>query len=168
MALTADGFVLNVQLIDGGANTANMSFDLVSADYAAALVDSAAILAALNPITDAVIRQYSIAEKYVEGSLSLPANTVHVENRAIMTFQLTSSPLKTTNHILPAPNEGIFQGLSGQAFNVVDVNDVDLRTYVAIFHADGEATISDEESVALNPTGGILRGVRAHRKSYAG
>lgn len=168
MALASDGFMLNVQVIDGGANTANMSFDLRSADYATAVTDSATILAALGPVTDGVIRQYSITEKFIEGSLSLPANTVHVENRAIMTLQLTSSPLKTTTHIVPAASEGIFQGLSGQAFNVVDVNDTDLRAYVAVFHADGEATISDGEDVALNPTGGVLKGVRAHRKSYGG
>jgi len=168
MGLVSNGFALNIQLIDGGANTANMSFDLRSADYATAVTDSAAIIAALNPITEAVIRQYSIVEKFVEDTLSLPAGTVHVEDRALMTLQLTSSPLKTVNHIVPAPVVGVFQGASGQALNVVDVNDVDLRTYIAIFHADGEATISDEEDVALNPTGGILRGVRAHRKSYRG
>lgn len=168
MAVVSSGYELNVTLIDGGSNQSTVRFALTAADAATAATDAGTILTALGDVTDAVVKSYSIAERFVEDSLTLPANTVHVENRALVTLQLASNPTKTVTIKIPAASEGIFQGLSGSAFNVVDPNDTELRAYVALFHAAGEATISDGESVAPSPSGGILRGVRSHRKSYGG
>jgi len=168
MAIASDGFVLDVVLVDGGANTANMSFPLTAADYATAVTDAGSIIGALGPITGAVIKTYTIREVFIENSLTLPGAGVHVENRALVNLQLSSNPLKTAQRVIPAAVDDIYQGLSGKSLNRVDVNNVELRTFIGLYHAGGEVTISDGESVAPSPNGGIIDGVRAHRKSYGG
>lgn len=168
MALVSQGWLATITLIDSGANTSTLSYELTSADYTEATTDVGVILTALNTITDAVIKGYKVAERFVENALSLPAAGVHVENRASVVCQIAGDPTKTVTVFIPAPVIGIFQSASGSSSNVIDVDDTDLRSYIAIWHSTAEATISDGESVALSPNGGILRGVRQHRASRVG
>src|SRR5688572_26853416 len=129
MALVSSGFVLRVVLIDNGANQVTREYDLVAADMAAAETATTAILAALDAVTDAVIKSYTVGEQYVEDALTLPASGVQVENIAEVVLQIVDDPLKKAVISIPAPVAGIFVATSGTGANIVDVNDAALITY---------------------------------------
>ena len=172
MALVNDGFFLYVTLIDNGANTSTLSYELTSADMTEAEADAATILAALAPLTLAAVKGYSISRRFVEDSLALPAQGIQVEQRAVVTAQLASSPLKRSQFVIPAPAGGIFVAAEGEGENTVDITDTQLRAYAALFGTGtgAVATISDGESIAseVGTTSGMIRGVRTHRRSSRG
>jgi len=146
MALVADGFLLAVTLVDNGGNEGTMRYDLRSADHATALTDTAAIIAALNALTNAVIRRYAIHTKYRENAFAYPAAGVELEDKASLSVSLDGVD-KRANLKIPAPVIGMFAASSGPGANVVDVLDADTLTYVALFETGAEAYISDGEDV---------------------
>jgi len=154
MALVSGGYELSVVLKDTGGNTTNMKYDLTAVTAAAAETDALAIIAVLNPITDATIVGYRVSHKFVEDDFSYPA-AAEVEKKASIVSLIDGESVKTCNVKIPAPNVGIFMGTSGEAFNIVDVADVALGSYLAVFQTAGEATISDGEVM-----GDPLRGKR--------
>lgn len=168
MALVADGFELNVTLLDSGLNTANLRYVLDAADHATALTDSGTILAALAAITQAEIKAYNVSTRFIEDNLAVPVANVHVENRAVVVVQLDGNPLKKATVTVPAPSPDIFLATTGEGSNIVDVLDADLATYIDIWQVTpGVATLSDGEKVA-DGTAAVIRGKRTHRKSSSG
>lgn len=147
MALVArtHPFELMVQIADNSGKTTKKTYELQSADAAAAATDSAAILAALNAITAGVVKSYSINQVFVENALVLPASGVENENQALLSIRLASDPTKYATHAIPAADPAIFVAVSGAGANVVDTGNADVNTYVELFTATNEAYISDGE-----------------------
>ena len=168
MALASVGFELHVTLVDKGANTANLSWKMDSADYATLATDAATVMNALNAVTNAVIKGYSLVTRFVENALTLPTEG-EVENRATVICQIAANPLKKATVHIPAPVDGIFVGApgSGSLYNKVDGTDADLLAYLAVWQAPAAiANISDGEY--LDATSPFVDGRRTHRQSSLG
>lgn len=146
MALVADGFTLNVTVVDNGGNEGTLRYDLRAALYADAVTASSAIIAALNAITNAVIRRYAIHTKFREDAFAYPAAGVELEDKASLSVSLAGVD-KRANLKVPAPVIGMFTAASGPGANIIDVLDADTLTYVALFESGAEAYISDGEDV---------------------
>jgi len=167
MALGTTGFKLVVSLIDAGRDQSNLTFDLVAATYADAITASGTILGLLAAVSDGVVKGYSVIEKFVEGALVLPASTVELENRALITCQINNDPLKTATVTIPAGVIGLYQAATGAGHNLIDVNDADLLAYINIWQVTGAlAKLSDGEY--LDDTAVLISGRRTHRKNSNG
>ena len=162
MSLVTNGWWLSITLIDGDAGVCTKRYMMRSADATEAAVDAAAIVAALDAITDAVISKYRYGEEFHENAFAYPAVTVKVEEKASITCLLTSGGAKKANLKVPAPVIGIFMGATGPKAGEVDVEDTDLVTYGDLFKTASEAYISDGEDLDE-----MLSGVRIHAKSNA-
>lgn len=169
MALTSAGFELNVTIIDNTANTSTLRYALNAIDMTQAALDAAEIMTALNGVTAGVIKSYSIAERFIEDTLVLPASGVEVEERAVVTVQLASSPVKRATLVIPAPEVGLFVATSGEQAAEVDTTNAQLIDYVQLFQATGGvATLSDGETVSELGSNYIIRGKKTHRASSRG
>lgn len=167
MAITSKGFVGSVTVIDNGANTSTLSYDLTAATVAAAVTDMGDIVARLVAVTDAVVKSYTVGEVFSEDALSLPASGVQVENQARISGKLSGFVDKFGRVMIPAPKPGIFVGSSGKTANVVDASDADLVAYLNTWITGGEATISDGEVLdTISPAN--VSGKRYHRGSVVG
>lgn len=162
MALVSTGWELIVTLADRGLNIVTKTYEMTAATAAAAATDAAAILAALNAVTDANIKGYRLAEVFAEDAFATP-NLGEVENQALLIFRLDSNPFKKASHYIPAPIDGIFVGAQGPTYNVLDNTDAAVLTYVGLFQSGGEALISDGETVDV-----LEGGRRIHRQSSKG
>lgn len=163
MALVSAGFKLTVEFVDNGGNITTRSYDMRETVYADALVDAAAAVAAVDTISLANIRSYTVAEQFVEDAFSVPASGIQNEDTAVVSVTLASNPLKTATLSIPAPSSGIFTGTSGFNADVVDVADAALVAFVDLFKAAGTLYISDGEAAAA--TSPIAAGRRVHRRS---
>lgn len=164
MALVSAGFEFTVVLEDNGGNTAAKVYDLTSADMTEALADAAAIIPLLDAVTDATIRSYRVSQKFIEDAFVPPVAGVQVENLASIVLRVSGDPTKKVTHMIPAPNQGIFSGISGKAANEVDPTDVALNDYLSIFLTGQRATLSDGENISLP----LFAGKRIHRGSRKG
>lgn len=168
MALVAAGFDLNVTLIDNGENTATLTYHLVAADAAAAATAADTILDLITPVTQAVVKTYSISQRFIEDDLALPVSGVQVENRASIVTRLDGSAVDKHTVVIPAAAPGLFTSLSGEGANIIDVLDTDLVAYIDIWRVTGAlASLSDGEFLqdGLNA---IVKGTRKHRQSSYG
>lgn len=163
MALTSMGYWLTVDLVDGGGDKTRKTYQLTAADAASAATDVAAVIAALQAVTGAVIKTYQYGLRYGEDSLVYPAATVQVENKAAITVQLDAVGAKRAVHTIPAPVIGIFKTATGQGANEVDIADGDLITYMTLFATGNECYISDGETMDL-----LVSGKRIHAHSNNG
>lgn len=153
MAITSKGWELSVSLADNGANISTLQYKLRSADATEAATDSAAVIAALNAVTDSVISDYYIKHHYSEDAMAYPAAGVQNEDKASITVLLTTGGGKKANLKIPAPVIGIFTAASGGGANVVDMSDADLVTYLNLFKSTGECYISDGEDLSAGVSG---------------
>lgn len=163
MALGSVGYRLVVNLVDTGANTTTRTYELDSADATEAATDAAAVIAALEAVTDCAVAGYTLGEKFVESALTYPA-AAEVENLAEISAKIVGAPHKSAVFSIPAPNVGIFTGTEGPSFNVVDVADTALMTYMQLFDGSGPASLSDGEQIVVSSAVGR----RVHRKSRRG
>lgn len=147
MALVAKAhpYSLVVELVDNSGKPTKKTYELQSADDAAAGTDAAAIMAALVAVTDCKIKSYTIGETFVENALVLPASGVENENQAFLSIRLASDPTKYARHAIPGAKPGIFVSASGKGANVVDNGSAALNAYVGLFTTTNEAYISDGE-----------------------
>jgi hypothetical protein len=163
MALVSGGFILRVSLIDAGQNKSVKEFLLAAAaDFATATAQAATILTALQAVTDALVKKYTLAEVFEDSAVvSAPAG-VEIENQALAVCSLVGKE-QNANVIIPAPKDSIFVSPTGPSRNVLDTSDGDLTTYVDLFGASGPAVISDGDKVLA-----LLKGHRVHRRSVRG
>lgn len=178
MALTSIGWELAVTLVDNQGNTSTSRYTLFNgatalppADYTEASAAASALIADLDAVTLAVIKSYSIYERFVEDALTLPGQGVEVEDRAAITVQIEDNPLKRSMLYVPSPIAAMFQATSGPSALDVDVSNTALQNFVANFNNGGaaNATISDGELVdAGAANSGIVKGVRTKRRSARG
>jgi len=137
------GWFLTVSLTDTQGDVSTLRFELTSATEVAALVDVAAIVAAVEGVTRSVVTSTAMSFIQDEGAFAYPAGADN-SVRARMTFQLAGSIEKATLDV-PAPDEGIFVSASGPNNNIVDLADAAVIAYAGIFEAASEAYISDGE-----------------------
>lgn len=166
MALVSDGFVLTVTLVDSGNDVAVKKYLLQSADYDEAVTDSAAILAALDPITTATIRGYKITQDFVEDAFTFPT-AVEIENQAEIVVRL-ATPNKYGTIYIPAPLASIFVAGSGDGYNIVDGTDTLVADYLAIYNLNAQAYISDGEYITATVAQRFKSGKRIHKASQNG
>lgn len=163
MALAAAGFKGTMSIVDNGRNNSTKTYDLTAATIADALTDMAAIVAAFVAVSDAAVVSYTVQSLFEEGSLTLPASGVQLEDIALLTASIVGQPLKSATISIPAPKPAIFLGTSDEAADIVDVNDVALDAYFSLFQLNGEAYVSDGESALA-----LRTGRRIHRGSRRG
>jgi len=168
MSIVSAGFYLNVTVSDSEGSNSTLRYDLRAANFADSLTAASAILSALDAVTDAVIKGYTVGEQYAENALTLPAN-VEVEKRATISAIVDGSlPTKYVNVVIPAPNQGIFIAATGSGARVVDVNDAAIITYLQLFESGGYAFISDGEDIADPTVTSNWSGRKTHRGSRKG
>jgi hypothetical protein len=169
MSLESKGYYLNVVLVDAsGENKATIRYNMESADFATLVTDAAAVMSALNAVTDAVIVAYQIGEKFGENSSFVAAEGVEIENVASISSRLDAPQEKWATVRIPAPNIGVFEAATGTGRNRVDPTDTDLLTYLGLFvTSTGVATLSDGETLLI-PGASNTKGKRIHRASRRG
>lgn len=163
MALTSNGWWLSVTLVDNNNNETTKRYQMVAAVAEDAATDSAIVLAALDAVTDAVIRSYHVYEEFVEGSFSFPAAGVEIQNQAALNFDLVGHPEKTATVKIPAPVIGIFVASSGSGAKVVDTSDAALIAFRDLFRTGGQLYLSDGEVANT-----LVAGRRMHSASRNG
>lgn len=156
MAIVADGFVLNVTLMDTAGDTTQLVYNLSSVDIAAANTDSAAIMGSLGSLSKAIITAYQIATKYINNALVYPA-ACEVEDEAFFSGKIVGHPNKSGNFRLPAPVDAVFNAPEGPGRNIVDVSFPALVTFFGLFDGTGPVTVSDGESLVLTSIQGRRR-----------
>jgi len=159
MALTSQGFRGSVVLADNGGDKSTLNYVLTAATVGDAITAMGAIVAALGPITNAVVVGYSVREVWEEETVTLPADGVQNEVKAIISARIDAAGEKFATLRIPAPSIGIFAGTSGEAADRIDGADSDLGTYLALFGSAGVATVSDGETL-LAPGVATVRGRR--------
>lgn len=165
MAIESVGWELSVTLVDSsGVNTSVKQYDLVAADGTEAATAAATIMTALDGVTDAAIKGYTIGERFAEtGVFTLPTDA-EIENQALLIGRLDGNPFKKVSMTIPAPNIGIFVSSTGANRNVVDLADAAVVAYRTLFQAPGNvATLSDGETLDV-----LESGRRIHRQSSRG
>lgn len=163
MAIVTGGFKAVIELVDNGGDVATKTYDLTSADAAAAATDLATISTALLGVTDMVLRKRYWYEVFVNDAFAYPASGVEKQNQALLDLSILDQPTKTATLTIPAPKPTIFNGSSGPAAEIVDGADAAVIAYVALFLNGAQATISDGETAE-----GFISGKRIHRKSSNG
>jgi len=150
MALVSDGFKASVTLVDTGGNKSVLQYDLTAATNAQALTDTAAILAALDAVTEAKVERYEVREVFIEDAFAYPADASNWV-KASITVNLETAG-KRANITIPAPEDGIFNATTGPGHDIVKADAAVLLTYIGLFQSGGEATISDGEVVDATPS----------------
>jgi len=156
MALVSDGFRLVVTLIDTAGDSTLLTYDLNSADAAAADTDAAAIMASLAGLTDANISAYSIGEKFIENALTFPVGA-EIEDEAFFTGKIVGHPNKSGHVRIPSPVITMFTATEGPGRNIVDMGYAPLVTYLGFFDGSGPAMVSDGEALVVSSVLGVRR-----------
>jgi len=171
MALTKQGYVLSVDLVDRGGKVTTRRYPLVTTDTAgdisAVLTDVGTILTRLNGVSALVVKQYSVNLEYLETSLTLPTSAeAELEQHALITAQITGFPNKSAVIDIPGPEQLVFQAASGPGADLVNFTQAEVDDYLEIWdNATGElATISDGETINKN----IVKGRKTHSHSQRG
>jgi len=163
MALTSTGWWLSVALVDNNNDETVKTYQMTAADADTAATDAATVLAALDAVTDSVIRSYYTYERFVEGAFGFPAAGVENQNQALLNFDIVGHPEKSATVSIPAPVIGIFVASSGAGAKIVDTSDAALITFRDLFRTGGELLLSDGE-VANS----LISGKRRHVASRNG
>lgn len=153
MSLVDQGFILSVTLVDNGGNVSTLQYALRAVDFATATTDTATIIAALNSVTNSLISDYYIKNKFSEDAFAYPGAGVENEDKASITVLLSGAGNKKANLKIPAPVIGIFTAPAGGGANVVDLSDVALTAYTDMFKAAGQCTLSDGEDMTSTVSG---------------
>jgi len=151
MAMVFDKWRVNFTFVDGAGDTTTRRHDLVATEtqFAEAETAAEALATGYGTVSDAVIVGYQVEKVTVNDAVVLPAVTVHVEDIASITMSIAGHPNKSANISIPAPDLGIFSGVSGPLANQVDAADAGLIAFLALFNAAGSAYVSDGEHTAL-------------------
>lgn len=159
-------FVVSLSFVDSGVNTTEKSYALQGADLAAAALNANQFVTKYALLTKARIKGYTVSQRFIDDAFAIPTNGAEIENQALITVRLTTSPLKSASLTIPAPVDAIFTGGPGsENYNVVLLTQADLVAWLTSFNVGGDVMLSDGEFMAV---GGQLRGRRIHRKSRRG
>ncbi len=173
MALVSKGTFLNVTVADAAGNKSTLQYPLTFVDIDAlntGIANVQAIMTTLDAVTDANIIGYSIGESFAEDAVFYGTPGSEVENIALVTARIDGAvPGKHVSLRIPAPNDGLFLGSTGENRNVLDTADVALRAYLGNFAAAaGYVHVSDGEHIEDPTAAGTWKGKRIHRGSRNG
>lgn len=168
MALISDGFWLTFTVADNGDNRGTLEFQgdpAVLVDFATALLESIAMIADFQAISEGTITGYAVSERFFEDTLVLPASNVELENKASITYQIAGTNKKGNIKVpTPEPATGVvFVSNIGASANQVNTGSTLLSAYFDNFRAGGGFLISDGEKA-----GTILVGKRISAKNNNG
>lgn len=161
---------LNFTTIDNGRNETSRTVELVidpeaeDPDLERGIAVSA-FLSAYMATSDAVLKKYYSYTEHYEEDLVLPASGVHIEDVALLLFDLDGNPTKTATFAINAPKPTVFVATSGVGANIVDTADpaiMGLRD-VMLYNSDPLIYISDGELA-----NSLISGKRIHRASRKG
>jgi hypothetical protein len=169
MALAHMVYRTTVTLVDAGGNKSEMKFTMTSATMADALSDAQTIVAALNPLTDAVITGYAVSDVWEDSAVQFAAGGVQVEEIALISARIDTAQEKYAILRIPAPVAGLFQATTGKKSNVVLTTYAALITYLSLCSgATPVFTVSEGEKLADPTNQANLEGKRIHRGSRKG
>lgn len=169
MAFVSDHYELTVQLVDAGGDVTTRSYRFrdsdTAGDISALITQQNALLTALQAVTLATIKRYSLARVGVNDAFGLPTSG-QVEEAALITAQIDGDVLDSATISIPAPVDGIFQAAPGYlGYNDVDMTDTALGTFLGNFVGSSSAfLVSDGEAINL----AVSSGKRVHRRSTRG
>jgi hypothetical protein len=154
--------------MNGKVTTKRFKLQQTGSDGAAFLAAKTAhdeIAAALSDITNATLQDKTVS--YVLESYNIGVGDITEQGLLNVWAEdpaNANDALAISQVYVPAPNIGIFQGASGAAMDIVDVNDGNLQAFVSAIAAG--AFISDNEVIDTGAAaGGIESGKRVTRKS---
>ncbi len=153
MALVSQGFRAVLTLGDKYGNTTDVSYKLTSANYTAAVADTAAIVTALLNMSDAVLLGDQITQVFVEDTVVLPTVTATIADKMVATTLIAGSGTKKGNWVVPMPGDSIMSS------NSLILTNAAVIAYQALYQTGGKATLSDGETA-----GTLLRGKRTTRR----
>lgn len=164
MALVQVGFRTVVTLVDIEGDKTTRSYEMAASLYADAVTDAAALITALNAMTDDTIAGYTIETVFSDDAFALPlvANTQNF-NQALLIYQLDGLPIHQGTQSIPAPTQGIFVASSGPNAKVVDVADAAVVAWRTLFQSGGGFYLSDGETADI-----LLSGHRRSVRSTSG
>lgn len=166
-----------VELKDRGGNVARLQFKSNGTASLAADQLSDALLAAIDPLTDAKVIKYGYTSMSMEDDLSVTADNGEIENRAEIVVALETETPPTPGQTryagisIPAPVVAMFQATSGALFNVVNPNYAPLQTFLGLFEYGlvlPALTLSDYQTILDPAVAGNVVGKRIHKKSRKG
>lgn len=155
MALVDSGYRAQFTLVDNGGKKTTKTYQLRAADMATAVTDAAAILLALNAVTNSVVSTYNIANVFKEAALSFPAEGIRNADKMSLSVELETEGGKLANLRVPAPVIGCFIDATGPGANIVNTAASIVTDYCDLFKTGAEAFISDGEDLQE-----VLSGVR--------
>ena len=145
MALTASRWFTVYELAETSGKVTRLRFEQSApADDAAARASAAAMATDLAAVTNSTIKKYFTYQEFVEDAYSHPAGAEN-QNQAILILSIEDEPTKTARVRIPAAVDGVFAAASGENYDVIDVNDVDLLAFVANFTTEELFYVSDGE-----------------------
>lgn len=168
MALVSNGWWVTVTVADNGNNRGSYDFQCdpaVVTDSATAAAAATSLIAALNDVSNGVVAAYSIAERFRENALALPASGVELNAKASLSLVKVSDGLTGNFKLsMPTPAAGVvFVDASGGGANVVQTNSALLATFLDHFRAGGAFLWNDGDKMGL-----LLKGKRIGAKSNNG
>jgi len=170
MALAYDSAPTTIKLVirDLGGNSATKEFAIPTAvwdpaaDLFSALVTIRdALVTAYNAVIDGLIFRAIISVGQTETAATVGVG--NIEDLASIVANLSTLGKNAVIQI-PTPNVGIFNGASGKPYNVVDIADAALITFVDMYKTTGgDFVISDGETI--DDTTPLDSGKRIFRRS---
>lgn len=163
MALVAAFFELVVAFKDTGNDTVTRTYRLNEAAYADAAPDAAALVAAVQAMTDCVVSGYSLNHRFIENALTLPAAAQN-ENQALFSGLIVGDPTDSAIASIPGIKSSLMSGATGKANNIVNMVSPTVIAFVGLFDVGGTASLSDGE----NWENTTVSGKRRHTKNNNG
>ena len=152
MAFVSEKFFVSMTLRDSGVDTTIKTYQLQSADLAAALTDAAAFVAVFKTLTDAKVDGYSVTQAFAEDTKEAIANdTIRNSMQAVISVVLATSPTKRGKIVIPAPKSALFTATTGAGSDVVNNLATLVLNCVEEFKSGGDVYLSDGEMAAAIP-----------------
>ncbi len=173
LADAAKAVVISLILRDLGDNQATKEFVVPTSVWAPATglwADLKTIrdnlVTAYDAITDCLIYRAIVSIRQTEDTEVHGAALSEVENLASIVCNLSTAGKQTVIQV-PAPNVGIMSGVNGKQFNIVDIADAALITFIDEYQLTG-ANFSLADGEFLDDTVPMDAGKRTHRGSRKG
>jgi len=148
--LTQGSIFVNYEFEDAAGDKTNRRIQLVwDTDLATTLANAAAIAAAIVPITDAGLNQFTVSLEYKEDTPIAPGGEIQEVAHLVLALNLAppAGLSKTKVFELPAPDAGIRVAASGPGKNLIDINAVALGTFLSVFEPAGQAYLSHGQTL---------------------
>lgn len=171
MALNVEHYISTIQFVDKGGNFSTRSYRHrqldTSGDISALITAQSGLVAALQAVSDCSVKQVTLSRVQTNDANPLlpTADTAEVEMQALITARITGHPNKSASLSIPGPKNGIFVASSGKNYNIVDMADADVITFMSLFAGTTpDFLVSDGETIVNSGAAGK----RVHSRSVRG